>query len=321
MKHPRTHGDKEEALKKWSLTVLAAVFMMVGCSESGTKAPAVGSDADVVARVGDKVISDSQVEQFLGNLPPQVSGRYGSDRIRREIVDGFISMELLAWEARRRGIDKRDDVKIKLDMLVDQALAREIEDELRKGISVEESEIKAYYEENKDRYGGSRRIHARMITVPTEGEMKSVLEKFRKGEDFAVLARQYSKDEHAAKGGSLGMVKPGKLPPELDQVVFSLNEGDVSTPVKTGQGYVVVQADKVVQSPEKPYDQVKKSIERVIMREKLNKAVGDMKDEIRKKTTVEINEDYFARHRGQDQPPEAVMPPAGMAVPDGENHE
>ncbi len=127
---PPGRGDKEENLKKYAFLVLAVSVLVVGCPGSGSKESGIGDDGDVVAKVGEKAIYEKQVEQFLGNLPPQVSSRYGSERIRREIVDGFVSMEMLAGEARRRGIDKREDVKLRLEMLIDQTLAREIEEEL-----------------------------------------------------------------------------------------------------------------------------------------------------------------------------------------------
>jgi len=314
---PPGRGDKEENLKKYAFLLLAVSVLVVGCPGSGSKESGTGDDGDVVAKVGEKAIYDKQVEQFLGNLPPQVSSRYGSERIRREIVEGFVSMEMLAGEARRRGIDKREDVKLRLEMLIDQTLAREIEEELKKGITVEEAEIRKYYEDHKDRYGSNLKVHARQITVPTEGEAKTVLEKFRKGENFAALARQYSKDEHAGKGGNLGIVREGKLTPDLEKVAFSLKEGEVSPAVKTDKGYVILFTDRVSKSSEKPYDQVKKSIERVIMREKLNKAVGDLKAEIRKKTKVEINDKYFEKYKAQDQQKDAQQPAAGVAEPEG----
>ncbi len=77
-------------MKKFAFMVLAAFVLVVGCSESGTKVPGTGDEKGVVAKVGDKAIYDKQVEKFLENLPPQVSSRYGPERIRREIVDGFV---------------------------------------------------------------------------------------------------------------------------------------------------------------------------------------------------------------------------------------
>jgi hypothetical protein len=74
---PPGRGDKEENLKKYAFLVLAVSVLVVGCPGSGSKESGIGDDGDVVAKVGEKAIYEKQVEQFLGNLPPQVSSRYG----------------------------------------------------------------------------------------------------------------------------------------------------------------------------------------------------------------------------------------------------
>lgn len=291
-------------MKKFGLLSLVIMFMMIGCSETGKGG--IGKDGDVVAKVGDKTISSKQIDKFLENLPPQVSARYGSARIRREIADGFVSMEMLAWEARQRGIDKREDVKLRMELMADQALARELEEEIRKGIKVSEDEIKKYYDEHQDRYGARSRVFAKQIMVASEADAKAVLDKIRKGADFADLAKQYSKDaESAAKGGDIGLVMPGRLDPAVEKAAMSLKEGEVTPPVKTDKGFFIVKAQKVVEGKEKPYDQVKKSIENVLVRERLNKAIGDLKAEVKKKAKVEVNEKYFTQFKDEPlrQPP------------------
>jgi hypothetical protein len=71
----------------------------------------------------------------------------------------------------------------------------------------------------------------------------------------------------------------------------------------------------VTTSKEKPFEQVKKSIERIVMREKLNKAVAELKDDIRKKAKVEIKQEYFAKFEKmkKDAPPMDLQegPPLG----------
>jgi peptidyl-prolyl cis-trans isomerase C len=269
----------------------------------------------MVAQVGDKVITGKQIDKFLENLPPQVSSRYGAARIRREIADGFVSMEMLAWEARKRGIDKREDVKLKMELIVDQSLARELEEDIRKGIKVSDADTKKYYDEHQDKYGARTRVFARQIMLTTEPEAKSVADKIKKGGNFEDLAKQLSKDqETAAKGGDIGLVTPGKLDPALEKAVFSLKEGETSPVVKTAKGFYIIKAERVASSKEKPYDEMKKSIENLIMREKVNKAVSDLKEEVKKKAKVEINEKYFAQFKdAAPQPNPLPAPGAEMA--------
>jgi peptidyl-prolyl cis-trans isomerase C len=293
--------------------ILVVLFMMVGCSGSDKGVSALGKDSTMVARVGDKVITGKQIDKFLENLPPQVSSRYGAARIRREIADGFVSMEMLAWEARKRGIDKREDVKLKMELIVDQSLARELEEDIRKGIKVSDADTKKYYDEHQDKYGARTRVFARQIMLTTEPEAKSAADKIKKGGNFEDLAKQLSKDqETASKGGDIGLVTPGKLDPALEKAVFSLKEGETSPVVKTAKGFYILKAEWVASSKEKPYDEMKKSIENLIMREKVNKAVSDLKEEVKKKAKVEINEKYFAQFK------DAVPQPKPLPVPGAE---
>ena len=187
-------------MKKFGSLILVVMFMMVGCSGSD-KGAASGKDGDMVARVGDKIISGKQIDKFLENLPPQVSARYGAARIRREIADGFVSMEMLAWEARKRGIDKREDVKLKMDLIVDQSLARELEEDIRKGIKVSDADTKKYYDEHQDKYGARTRVFARQIMLASEPEAKSAADKIKKGGNFEDLAKQLSKDPETSLQG------------------------------------------------------------------------------------------------------------------------
>lgn len=300
-------------MKKFGSLILVVLFMMVGCSGSDKGVSALGKDSTMVARVGDKVISSKQIDKFLENLPPQVSSRYGAARIRREIADGFISMETLAWEARKRGIDKREDVKLKMELIVDQSLARELEEDIRKGIKVSDADTKKYYDEHQNKYGARPRVFARQIMLTTEPEAKSVADKIKKGGNFEDLAKQLSKDQETApKGGDIGLVTPGKLDPALEKAVFSLKEGETSPIVKTAKGFYILKAERVASSKEKSYEEMKKSIENLIMREKVNKAVSDLKVEVKKNAKVEVNEKYFAQFK------DAVPAPNPLPTPGAE---
>jgi peptidyl-prolyl cis-trans isomerase SurA len=62
------------------------------------------------------------------------------------------------------------------------------------------------------------------------------------GEDFAELARGHSNDTvSAADGGDLGWVSPGELVPEFEEVMESLQSGEVSDPFRTQFGWHIVQ--------------------------------------------------------------------------------
>ena len=73
-----------------------------------------------------------------------------------------------------------------------------------------------------------------------------MLEKIKKGEDFAQLAAKYGNDESAKNGGDLGWLWGGTLEKEFEEAISKAKKGDVFV-VKTSAGAHVVKVteDKV----------------------------------------------------------------------------
>lgn len=84
------------------------------------------------------------------------------------------------------------------------------------------------------------KIRCAHILVRNEIQAKEVLEKLGKGEKFANLARQYSIDGSAKKGGDLGLFSRGRMVREFENAAFGLQKGQVSGIVRTQFGYHII---------------------------------------------------------------------------------
>ena len=78
------------------------------------------------------------------------------------------------------------------------------------------------------------------IKARLEGYREQVLRDNNPQNRFAALARLYSNDGSASKGGDLGFVERGVLYPEFEAVAFNLRSGEVSHVVKTRAGYHLI---------------------------------------------------------------------------------
>ena len=99
-------------------------------------------------------------------------------------------------------------------------------------------------------------VHARHILVNTEDEANQLLVRLRNGEDFGVLAKQYSLDTSSSSdGGNLGWFAQEELvQPELAAIAFQLKVGQIAGPIKTSIGYDILQTletDNRVIDPDK----------------------------------------------------------------------
>ena len=63
---------------------------------------------------------------------------------------------------------------------------------------------------------------------------------FQRGTGFEALARNFSKSATAEHGGDLGWNAQGQLDQDLDKVVVQLQPGQISTPIRTSEGYYIV---------------------------------------------------------------------------------
>jgi peptidyl-prolyl cis-trans isomerase SurA len=71
--------------------------------------------------------------------------------------------------------------------------------------------------------------------------LEDIKERIENGGNFAELARQYSEDGTAAKGGELGWVNPGDTVPDFEKAMNALQPGQVSAPVRSPFGWHLIQ--------------------------------------------------------------------------------
>jgi peptidyl-prolyl cis-trans isomerase C len=84
------------------------------------------------------------------------------------------------------------------------------------------------------------KVHCAHILVKTEQEAKAVLERLRKGEKFANIAKELSTCPSGKRGGDLGTFSRGKMVKEFEACAFALQKGQTSPPIKTKFGYHII---------------------------------------------------------------------------------
>ena len=84
------------------------------------------------------------------------------------------------------------------------------------------------------------KVHCAHILVKSESDAKAVLERLKKGEKFATIAKSVSRCPSGKNGGNLGTFTRGKMVKEFDNAAFALQKGEVSGIVKTQFGYHII---------------------------------------------------------------------------------
>ncbi|PPC81771.1 MAG: molecular chaperone SurA [Methylotenera sp.] len=158
-----------------------------------------------------------------------------------------------------------------------------------------------------DKRGGSspliiEQTHARHILIKlseimsekdAKQKMDGIKERLDNGENFEVLARQFSEDGTASKGGDLGWVNPGDTVPQFEKAMNSLKQDEISEPVLSPFGWHIIQVlERRKQDMSKEAARLKARQE--IRARKADEAYQDWVRELRDRAFVELRlEDKF----------------------------
>lgn len=122
--------------------------------------------------------------------------------------------------------------------LKEQLLVNKILDNVAEGISKPNyQEIKSYYEKNEDEFRSPKMIEFRQIVTRTREEANNLLKRLRNGESMNELAKRHSIAPEAEDGGRVGWVAAGHLIESMENVLFTLPQGQISPVVETPYGF------------------------------------------------------------------------------------
>ncbi|MGZ5818767.1 MAG: peptidylprolyl isomerase, partial [Burkholderiaceae bacterium] len=105
---------------------------------------------------------------------------------------------------------------------------------------------------------------------------------------FEDLAKSYSNDSTAAKGGDLGWIYPGDTVPEFERAMDALKVGQVSEPIESPFGYHLIQV--LERKTTDVSDERQRLLARQAIRErKVEEATQDWLRQIRDRAYVEYH--------------------------------
>jgi peptidyl-prolyl cis-trans isomerase SurA len=207
------------------------------------------------------------------------------------------SMEELEQEARKQGVNF-EDLKAQIrNQLLTQMVVR---DEVGRRLQMTQADAQKYYNEHKADFMQPEQIRLSEILIPTpesatdaqlaqaDAKAKDVRAQLEQGADFADLARKYSGGPSAAQGGDLGLFKRGALAKVLEDQTFALQAGQVTQPIRTRQGYVILKVTKHDQAGPAPIADVQPQIEEALYMQQMQPALRAYLSKLREDSYVDV---------------------------------
>lgn len=157
------------------------------------------------------------------------------------------------------------------------AIQRLISREVRSRVTVSPTEVTAYYESNRAEFKAPPAVQAATIFIHPKDNLdlpraraqaEDLLHQLQQGADFYDLARRYSDGFNSQMGGRMGFLERGKSRKEVDDVLFSLKPGEVSSVIQTAAGFHLFLAEAVRPERQAQLAEVQEEIKYHLLEEK-----------------------------------------------------
>jgi peptidyl-prolyl cis-trans isomerase C len=217
-------------------------------SQAQTAAPAASS-------TGKELYPKSYFDFLLKERLAQ--GQPDTPELRAAIREELNTRELLAREAKKKGLEKTPDVKSQMELAGQTVLVRAYVGDWLKANPVSDAALHKEYDAIKAQMG-DKEYKVRHILVEKEDEAKDIIAALQKGEKFEKLAERSKDPGSKAKGGDLDWNAPGNFVKPFSDAMVKLGKGKFTTvPVQTQFGWHVIEVDDIRDAKIPSFDEVK----------------------------------------------------------------
>ncbi|MBB2496730.1 peptidylprolyl isomerase [Aquipseudomonas ullengensis] len=187
-------------------------------------------------QIGDRSgirITDEELNQAMGTIAQR--NNLSLDQFRAALARDGLSYD-----------DARN--QIRREMVISRVRQRRVAER----IQVTEQEVQNFLASDLGKLQLSEEYRLANILIPVpEGASPEVIQaagkrvgevynQLRSGADFAQLAISNSASETALEGGEIGWRKAAQLPPPFDSMIGALSVGEVTEPVRTPGGFIIL---------------------------------------------------------------------------------
>jgi peptidyl-prolyl cis-trans isomerase C len=289
-------------------------------SASASAQPAVAGltpelAARVLAKVGNHEITLGEYAATLERMDPFERLRYQSPDRRKQLLDELVDLELLAEEARRRGLDKQPETQERVRQMLRDELLAEVRGSVPSPNDISEADARRYYDEHRDDFREPERRRVAHIALGSEAEAKAVLEKALGASpaEWGKLVEAKSKDARGKPSsslppelaGDLGIVGPPghprgenpNVPEPLRAAVFEIEKlgGVLPRPVAAGGAFHVLRLTGKTDARDRTFADAERSIRVALVQERIRTREAELEQELKKKYPVTIDEAQLAK--------------------------
>jgi peptidyl-prolyl cis-trans isomerase SurA len=222
------------------------------------------------------------------------------DEIRKQ--NHLDSLEDLEKAAQQQGVSYEDFKANIRNSIITQQVVR---DEVGRRISITPAEVQQYFKQHESEFAQPESVTLNEILIPTpakgaaegadtvdvaaaQAQADAIEKKLAAGAKFEDLAKPSPSDPNEAKFVSLGEFRRGMLAKEIEDKAFALNAGQHTQPIRTKQGFIILQVTQHNAGGEGSFKQVEPQVEEAIFMERMQPKLRQYLTQLREEAAIDI---------------------------------
>jgi len=227
------------------------------------------------------------------------------DVSKKEIQDGieeikkrFATEEEYNQELAKQGLaEEKFKEQVKEQLMVIKLIDQEVK---AKVVSPANSDIEDFYKQHESEMVEPEQVRVRSILIKVDEKtdktealkrIREILNEAKKGKtSFAELAKKYSEDPSAAKGGDIGFFTRGQMVRKFEDAAFALNLGEISDVVETEFGYHIIQCIEKKAAEKKSLEEIRDYLRNFIFQKRMEEYYEKWLRRLRDKASITRSE-------------------------------
>lgn len=301
--------------------IVLLLILAFSCQLSALSSKIYATDK-IIAVVNNEVITQKDLNDFLHFMRIQLSRDYSGRELEEKIqsmklslLDKLIEDRLILQEATREKI-KIDDSRVKAKIseikknftteqdfendiakegLTQADIEKKIKDQfltyytvetkIKSKIRVTPEEVTKFYNENINEFKTPDVRKLKTISFDNGGVAESFSYDLRTGQSVEDLATRYP-----FKIDDLEVSHEGELRKDIEDVVFKLNIGDSSSPIKVNDKYIIFSLAEIIPSKKLPLSEAQDKIQTFLYNQKSQQEMAKWIDELKAKSYIKITQ-------------------------------
>ena len=180
-----------------------------------------------------------------------------------------------------------------------------VRDEVGRRISMSPGEVQQYFKQHESEFAQPESVTLNEILIPTpaksategaddaqvaaaQAQADEIEKKLAAGAKFGDLAKPDPTDPNAPKSVILGEFHRDQLAKEIADKAFALNAGQHTQPIRTKQGFIILQATQHNLGGDASFQQVEPQVEEAIFLERMQPKLREYLTKLREEAAIDI---------------------------------